>query len=448
MLVPHQHDIDGVLGAAPIIIETSSILEVSQVKNRNIQQGLYLLRKPNIRKLFIAYLISYTGTAMAPIAMAFGVLELTGSTKESGMVIAAPTLASIVVLLFGGVLADRTSRQRIMASAEFLAMLSQLGIALLFLTGLAMAPALVVLGLISGIAIALNIPAATGLVTQLAQKDELQALNALLGIARDGAVTGGAALGGLVVAMFGAGIALMLDALSFGVSALLVISLKPSRQTAPEAASFVHDLKLGWKEFTSHTWLWVIVLQFAFVVAAFESVIGLLGPAVARNQMGGAASWGIIAAGLGAGTLVGGLLAMKVSVRYPMRFATYCVFVLAGIPLTLAVPLSVTTVAFTAFIAGISTQIFAVIWYTTLQTKVPAHMLSRVSAYDHLGSIALAPPGIVAAGFLFEEIGAQATLNLAALAIILPTLLVLCVRDVRMMTIDEVSERGSHGGPD
>lgn len=404
------------------------------MKNRSIREGLRLLRKPDIRKLFIAYLISYTGTAMAPIAMAFGVLELTGSTSDSGIVIAAPTLASIVVLLLGGVLADRTSRQRVMVFAELLAMLAQFAIALLFLMDIATVPVLVVLALINGVAIALNIPAATGMVTQLVEKDELQGLNALLGIARNGAVTGGAALGGLLVASFGAGITLMLDALSFGLSALLVVSLKPASQTAPEKASFIHDLRLGWKEFTSHTWLWVIVLQFAFVVAALESVIGLLGPAIVRNKMGGAANWGFIAASLGAGTLVGGLLAMKINAKYPMRFGTYCVFLLSGIPLALAVPFSVIAIACTAFLAGAGIQIFAVIWYTTLQTKIPSHMLSRVSAYDHLGSIALAPIGIVVAGFLFEKIGAQPTLAIAALTIILPTALALGVRDVRMMT--------------
>lgn len=404
------------------------------MKNRSIREGLRLLRKPDVRKLFIAYLISYTGTAMAPIAMAFGVLELTGSTSDSGIVIAAPTLASIVVLLLGGVLADRTSRQRVMVFAELLAMLAQFAIALLFLMDIATVPVLVVLALINGVAIALNIPAATGMVTQLVEKDELQGLNALLGIARNGAVTGGAALGGLLVASFGAGITLMLDALSFGLSALLVVSLKPASQTAPEKASFIHDLRLGWKEFTSHTWLWVIVLQFAFVVAALESVIGLLGPAIVRNKMGGAANWGFIAASLGAGTLVGGLLAMKINAKYPMRFGTYCVFLLSGIPLALAVPFSVIAIACTAFLAGAGIQIFAVIWYTTLQTKIPSHMLSRVSAYDHLGSIALAPIGIVVAGFLFEKIGAQPTLAIAALTIILPTALALGVRDVRMMT--------------
>ena len=116
---------------------------------------------------------------MAPIAIAFGVLELTGSTSAASIVIAAPTIASIVVLLVGGVLADRTSRQRIIVFAEGLAMFAQFFIAFLFLSDKATVPALTVLMLVNGIAVALNAPAALGLITQIVERDELQAVNAL-----------------------------------------------------------------------------------------------------------------------------------------------------------------------------------------------------------------------------------------------------------------------------
>jgi len=154
--------------------------------------------------MFIAYLVTYTGTAMAPIAMAFGVLELTGSTTDSSIVIAAPTLASIVVLLFGGVLADRTSRQRVIYSAELLAMAAQAVLAFLFLSNLATVPLLTAFMLVNGIAMAFHAPAATGFIIQLVEKEDLQAANALLGTARNGAIAGGAALGGILVATFGA----------------------------------------------------------------------------------------------------------------------------------------------------------------------------------------------------------------------------------------------------
>ncbi len=382
---------------------------------------------------------------MAPIAIAFGVLELTGSTSAASIVIAAPTIASIVVLLVGGVLADRTSRQRIIVFAEGLAMFAQFFIAFLFLSDKATVPALTVLMLVNGIAVALNAPAALGLITQIVERDELQAVNALLGTARNGAVAGGAALGGILVATLGAGVTLVIDAASFGVSALLVMSLKPRLQIPPEKASVIQDLRLGWKEFTSHTWLWVIVLQFSLVVAALGSVFGLIGPAVALEHMNGAIDWGFIAASFGIGTLVGGVLSLKINVKHPMRFGTMCVFTFCSVPLALAVPLSVYLVSTAAFVEGVAGQLFAVLWYTSIQQKVPAHMLSRVSAYDHLGSIALAPLGLVVAGFLFEQIGFRTTLIIAALVVIVPTVLAFSVKDVRMMTTSDTARASKNG---
>ena len=119
-----------------------------------------------------------------------------------------------------------------------------------------------------------------------------------------------------------------------------------------------------------------------------------------------------------------------------MRFAAVCVFFFCGVQLTLAVPAAVWIVVLAAFVHGLASQIFSVLWYTALQKKVPGNMLSRISAYDHLGSIALAPMGIVVGGYLFEALGFRPTLIIAALAIVVPTVLVLCVRDVRMMTND------------
>lgn len=404
--------------------------------SNTIRNGFALLANPNVGKMFIAYLVSYTGTAMAPIAMAFGVLELTGDARDASFVIAAPTLASIAVLLVGGVVADRTSRQRVIYRAELVAMIAQFTLAWLFLSGTATVSLLAFFMLINGVAMAFHTPAATGLIIQLVDAKDLQVTNALLGTARNGAIAGGAALGGILVATIGAGPTLIIDAVSFGISAVLVFTLSPRAQSRPKPASIVEDLKLGWREFTSHTWLWVIVVQFSLIVASGEAIFGLIGPAVARTEMGGAVHWGFIASGFGLGTLAGGLMGMRVRPTHPMRFATILVFFFCGVDLMLAIPAHVVLIALAAFVSGFAGQIFAVLWYTTLQKKIPGHMLSRVSAYDHLGSIALAPLGIVVGGFMFESLGFRTTLIIAALTVIVPTALALCVRDVRMMTTD------------
>ena len=404
------------------------------------QAGLALLRRRDVSRLFIAYLVTYTGTAMAPIAIAFGVLDLTGSTRDSAIVIAAPTIAAIGILLIGGVLADRTSRQRIMVFSDLLAMIAQLSIAFLLLSGEATVPMLTLLMLINGTAMALNFPASTGLIIQIVDRDELQTVNALLGTARNSAVAGGAALGGVFVATLGAGMTLVIDAISFGASAILVLSLRPRLQISLEKASFIADLAHGWKEFVRHTWLWVIVAQFSLLVAVHESLFGLIGPAVALERMGGATDWGFIAASFGVGLLLGGVLSLRIDVKHPMRFATLLTFSFAALPLALAVPLSMPLVAAAALINGMTGEIFSVLWNTTLQQKIPPQMLSRVSAYDHLGSLGLAPLGIVAAGFVFELLGHRTTLLTAAAFVIIPSLAAFAVRDVRMLTRSGVDE--------
>ncbi|MDG2276653.1 MAG: MFS transporter [Pseudomonadales bacterium] len=403
-------------------------------REATISGGLKLMARPNVAKMFVAYLVTYTGTAMAPIAMAFGVLDLTGSTADASIVIAAPTLASIVVLLIGGAVADRTSRHKVIYIADSLSMVAQLCLAWLFLSGHATIPLLTLFMLLNGISIAFHMPALMGFIVQLVSPDELQYTNAILGTARNGAIAGGAALGGILVATVGAGYTLLIDALTFGVSAILIFTVKPAPQTATPTASMLADLKLGWHEFTSHTWLWVIVLQFSLIVAATEAVFGLIGPAIAKNTMRGAQDWGYIASGFGVGTLVGGLVAMRLRPRFPMRLATLLVFTFSAVSIALYLSAPLYLIVCSAIFSGLAGQIFAVLWHTTLQLKVPTQMLSRVSAYDHLGSVVLAPLGIVIGGICYELYGAQTTLTVAIATVIVPTICTLCVRDVRMMT--------------
>ncbi len=412
----------------------------------SIREGLSLIRRRDVRRLCLSYFVTFAGTAMAPIAMAFGVLDLTGSTEDAGFVVAAPTLAAIVVMLLGGALADRTSRQRMIVVAESLAMITQLAIGLLFLSGEATVPRLTALMLVSGVALAINAPAASGLIVQVVERKDLQAANALFGAARHGAIALGAAVGGVLVATIGAGPTLLIDAASFGLSAALVASLRPRPQKVSTSASVFEDLRLGWRAFIEHTWLWAIVAQFSILVAVHESVIVLLGPAVMRDHFAGASDWGWVIAMFGVGTLTGSFLSLRIRPRRVMFFATFLTFVFALKALALAHPIPLAAILVVAFFDGVAGQLFGILWNTTVQNKVPEEMLSRVGAYDHMGSIALAPLGILAAGYLYEAIGGRTTLMLGFAVSWMASALVLCVRDVRTMTLDSPSTRPTPSG--
>jgi MFS family permease len=395
-----------------------------------------LLPDPNVARLAAARFISTFGTAMAPVAMAFGVLDLTGSPSMVGVVLASQTAAQVAVQLFGGALADRWSRQRLMVGAELLAATSQTTMAALLFAGTDRVWALAGLMAVNGVAFALFHPASIGIVPQLVERDRLQPANALLTLAQNGAFGLGGAVAGLVVALAGAGWAIALDAASFVASAALVASLRPGPQEHGEAAHLWRQLRDGWREFIAHRWLWAIVLQFSFLVAGWQGGLNVVGPVVAQRELGGPAAWGWVTGALGAGLLAGGLIGMRVTFARPLLVATFAILMLAVPLVGLAAGAPLPAVVAGAFLAGLGAQVFSVIWYTALHTRVAPEALSRVSAYDSVGSIAFAPLGEAAAGPLIEMLGARQTLWWASALVVVPTLAVLGVPEVRRLGVE------------
>lgn len=398
-----------------------------------IRHALALLEERSFLRLFAARLVSMFGSSMAPIAIAFGVLDLTDSPAHVGLVVACDTLSRVAMLMFGGAVADRTSRRRVMVRADLFAALSQAGMAALFLTGNAEIALFCALAAINGATNAFHGPATDGLIPQIVAGERLQSANALLGLARNGSMALGAAAAGVLVAYAGAGWALAVDAGTFVLSAVLVWPIAVPAQKPLAKASLFDDLRDGWSEFMRHTWLWTIVAQFSVMVAGSSPVFAVIGPTVAKQAMGGAADWGLIASSFGVGTLTGGFVAMHLAVRRPMLVATLLVFSNALPGLLLIPPCAAPVICLGAFVDGVCGQIFAVLWYTTLQKRVALESLSRVSAYDHLGSTMFAPIGVVAAGWLLESVGARPTLMISTAMIVVPTLVVLCVREVRTL---------------
>ena len=393
---------------------------------------LALLRDPGFARVFAARSVSAFGTGMTPVALPFAVLEdLGGSASDVGFVIAAGSGAQILVQLFGGALADRGSRKRQMVGADALAAAAQGTLAALLLGGAASLPLVVALQVVIGVSFALHWPAAVGLVPLVVPRERLQPANALLSIAHSTALGLGAAAGGLLAARFGAGVALAVDAGSFAASAALVAGVHAHPQQRSAAASLWRELRAGWREFTRHRWLWTIVLQFTVMMTGWFGTFAVVGPVVAQRSHGGAEAWGAIAAAFGFGLVTGGIVMLRVEFPRPMLAATLTCFGGALVPLLLVGPSPLAWIASGAFVAGVGFEIFGVLWNTALHTHVDPAALSRVSAYDVVGSIALVPFGEVLAGFSVEAFGPPATLLAAAAAIVLPTALVLFVPEVR-----------------
>jgi MFS family permease len=389
------------------------------------------LRERSFRLLFFGRTIYFIGSAFANVALAFAVLELTGSKTDLGFVLAARSLPQVLFLLVGGIWADRLPRHRVMVVSNVVSGLSQGAIALLLLTGQAEVWHVAALAAVNGTSSAFFFPAATGIVPQTVPQGVLQQANAILRLGQNASWVCGAALGGLVVAATSPGIGIAVDAASFLVAAVLVAMIRLPATLRMEASNFFAELAEGWREFSSRTWLWAIVLQFGFVNAMILGVEGVLGPAVAKEHLGGAAAWGLILTAQSLGLIAGGLLLLRLRPRRLLLTGTLAFLLTIPFPLGLAGPLPVAALILLAATAGIGLEIFGIMWDTTMQQEIPQEKLSRVYSYDALGSFVLIPLGVAIVGPVSELIGTRATILGAAAISLTATLAVLLVRDVR-----------------
>ncbi|MET8174691.1 MFS transporter [Streptomyces clavifer] len=399
-----------------------------------------LRRDPQFALLASARIISVLGNGFARVALAFAVLELPGASPgRLSLVLSCQALPQLAFILVGGVIADRMSRVRLMALADWVGMLAYGVLAVMVLTGRAPLPAMCVVAAVAGTATALFAPAMDGVLPLLVSGKRLQQANALLRVGTNTALLLGLALSGVTVALVGAGWALALNAVSFAVSAVLVLRLRVAGRP-PKASSGWADLREGWLEFSSRQWLWVVVAQCAVVVAALNATVGVLGPLVADEGLGGARAWSVIVAAQALGTLAGAGLAARVRVRRPVLVAVLATFP-AAVPIALlAGSAPVWLIAVAMFCAGIASDVVAVLWVTTIQREIPEESLSRVSSYDWFGSLAFAPFGLLVAGPAADSVGAGPALAACAVLIVLASAAALLSPAVRGLLAPERAE--------
>jgi MFS family permease len=376
--------------------------------------------------------VSFLGNAMANTALAFAVLDVTGSKRDLGFVLAARSIPQIVFILAGGILADRLPRNVVMVGSNLASMATQGALAVLLLTGSAELWMLLAIAALNGFVSAFFFPASAGIVPQTVPADMIQQANALLRLVLNSTAVVGAALGGVLVVAFGPGWAIAIDAATFGLGALFVGLMHLPPIVRDQTPNFLRELAEGWNAFRSRTWLWAIVLQFSLVNAAFSGALLVLGPVQADAHFG-RGWWAAILAAESVGLILGGVLMLRIRPHRMLLLATFAVIPIALPIALLGKPAAALAIAIAAFIAGFCLEIFAVGWDTTMQQEIPGEMLSRVYSYDMLGSIALVPLGLAVIGPVADAVGTQKTLYATAALIVLATLPVFLVRDVRQL---------------
>lgn len=398
------------------------------------RSALAPLRHPAFRLLVAGRWVNTLGSGVAPIALAFAVLDLTGSVNDLGLVVGTRSLFNVVFLLFGGVVADRLPRHLVMVGSGVLSAASQAAVAALVLTHSASIPTLLVLSAANGTFAAFALPASSALVPQTVPEELRQSANALNSMAGNAAQIVGASLGGVLVAVVGPGWGLAADSLSFLLSALLFLRVRVPRGSArpAEGSSLIGELREGWREFTARTWVWVVVVAFGFINAALVGATSVLGPSVADATFG-RSWWGGVLAAETAGMVVGGLVALRLRPRRLLLVGVVCVAAEVTLPLGLALRVPVYALTVAAFLCGMCLEQFGIAWETSLQQEIPADRLARVYSYDMLGSFVAIPLAQVTVGPLASAFGVRGTLLGAAGIIMLSTLAMLAVRDVRVL---------------
>jgi predicted MFS family arabinose efflux permease len=394
-----------------------------------------VLRNVEFRRLFWSRAISNVGNGVAPIALAFGVLALPGATPTSlSIVLAAQAIPLVLMLPFGGVIADRLGRARVIMVTDALVSVFVMTMAILFITGHANVPILAILGALSGLLNGMWYPAMSGLTPDVVPDEQLQSANALVSIATNVGFIAGNALGGVLVALVGPGWAIAIDSLSFVLSAALIYSIRHVAKPHDSGESVMSDLIHGWRIFLSFRWIVVIVGCFSFIVMVWRGAEGVLGPVLALDIYGGPKGWALVMACQGVGLLIGGIAASKVRAGHPLVIGMLVTLALPVWLLLLAAEAPLLLAAAGAFVFGFALELFYVFWLTALQTRVPRESLSRVNSFDALGSMMFGPIGLALAGPVVAVIGLHATFTAGAVVAAVAVGVSLTFRSVRQLT--------------
>ena len=384
-----------------------------------------VLSRRNFQRFLAARLISNFGNGMGTIALAFAVLHMRGgSATELGIVVASTSLAYLIVSPFGGVIADRYGRIRMAAITDAWGGIVLLIQAIWFTTGHVPFWFLLFAQINFGVMWAIFWPSLAGIVPALVEnEDHLMTGNALTQMTSNLMLILGSSIGGWIIATKGSSTALIIDSTTFIISGLIVLTLRHlTIAPEPNENTMIDDLLHGWKVFLSFRWIVIVVFGFSSVFMCWSAIDSVLGPLLAIKKFHGASSWATIVAVEFVGYLAGSLIAIKVRPKYPMRFLLLGTYAICGYLIALAFSNSVWIIALFAFFFGINFDLWGAIWSTSLQREVPKESLSRVSAFDGMGTLLTRPIGVAVAAPLASAIGLRSTfLWMAALCAIVIT---------------------------
>jgi len=396
-----------------------------------------------VKRLFLARFISNFGNGMGPIALAFGILALpNGSANMLGLVLGVTTILFLIMLPFGGVIADKYGRARMVGLTDMAAGLVLFIQVFCFANGNVPIAVLLITNGFFGLMWGIFWPAFSGLMPAVLPEAGLQKGNALNAFMHNAGVILGAAAAGLLIDVFGVAFTLAIDAASFFISGVMIFTFRHLTPRAEHTENtMLDDLLHGWRVFLSFRWIVIIVGAFSFIVMCWAAAENVLGPLIALEHFNGPKSWSFVITAESAGLIVGSIIAIKVKPKYPLRFLMLSSFTITFYIWSLAKPQSLLMIAFGAFLFGITLDLWGTLWNTALQRKVPRDSLSRVSSFDAMGSMMFRPIGLAIAAPFSTLLGIENFLQILAAITVVAIIVPLLDPQVRNMSYEDFPKK-------
>jgi len=404
------------------------------------------LRERDFALLWAGMTISLLGDGIFLVAEAWQVYDLDNDPLALSLVGTAWTLGMVAFLLTGGLISDRADRRQVLILADLVRAAALLGMGVLSITGVIEIWHLVALSVFMGVGEAFFGPAFGAIVPDIVSAEMLVQANALQQLVQQAAAKLiGPAIGGFVVAAVGAGPAFLVDAATFGLSAIAIAALKVRSQAVERGRSARAELREGLAFVRHEPWLWATLIAASLSLLFFLGPLEVLLPYIIRNDLhAGAGGFGLVLAAAGAGAIVASLLVSQFGV--PRRYLTfmYAAWAVATLPLIgYAFGASLWQFVALAVVYGACETGGMVVWGTLMSTRVPKDLRGRVHSLDWFVSIGLTPISFALTGPLSKAIGIDATLVLAGIVPAVACVLLFFVarlRDDEARFPDAVSE--------
>ena len=391
-------------------------------------QLLRALRGRDFAVLVLARTISRLGDGIQAVALAWLVLQLTGSAAAMGLILTAQLVPTLALVVFGGALADRWPKIPLLVSSDAIRAVVVGVIAALVATGWVAFSQLLVLGVVFGLVDAVFMPAWSALLPEIVPSEDRPSANALTSLASRLAGIAGPAVGAALVAAGGMSVAFAVDGLSFALSGVLLVWLGLARrrsapvsaqtdQAAPDAPNpsiggrtLGADVKAGLAAVVATPWIGLTIAAATITNISLAGPLGVSVPLLVERSLGGGVGvLGLYGSAIAVGAVVAAVtLGSRARLRRRWRLVYGSWIALALAAGAMGLPIGVGGLLVCALVVGFGEVAVGLAWTNALQDHVPDELLGRVYSLDYLGSAALIPVGYLVAGLASDAFGPSA----------------------------------------